>query len=90
MPSVSFFGIVREIVGEKETLISGGDTVGSLLEAISAKYGMRFNEKVMETPERKLDLILLLNGRHIEHIGGLSAPVKEEDHLAVFPLVGGG
>ncbi len=90
MTRVSFFGMIREIVGEKETEISGGDTVGSLLEAVSLKYGMRFGEKVLDTPGRKLDLILLLNGRHIEHIGGLSAPVKEGDHLAVFPLVGGG
>jgi len=37
-----------------------------------------------------MNLILILNGRHIEHVGGLSAPVKEGDHLAVFPLVGGG
>ena len=90
MTRVSFFGMVREITGEKETQISGGSSVESLLKALSEKYGVRFGEKVLKAPERDMDLILLLNGRHIEHVGGLSAPVKEGDHMAVFPLVGGG
>ncbi|NLV64701.1 MAG: MoaD family protein [Synergistaceae bacterium] len=87
---VSFFGIVREIVGEKETQVEAEDSVADLLEALSGRYGIGFGEKVLKTQERDLDLILILNGRHIEHIGGLSAPLKEGDHLAVFPLVGGG
>lgn len=90
MVRVSFFGMVRDITGEKETNISGGDSIESLLKALSERYGVSFGEKVLKTPERDMDLILLLNGRHIEHVGGLSAPVKEGDHLAVFPLVGGG
>ncbi|HAK40210.1 MAG TPA: MoaD family protein [Synergistales bacterium] len=90
MIRVSFYGMVREIVGEKETQVEAEGSVADLLEALSGRYGMRFGEKVLKTPERDLDLILILNGRHIEHIGGLSAAVKEGDHLAVFPLVGGG
>ena len=90
MTRVSFFGMVRDIIGEKEIQIQGGDSVESLLEALSGRYGVQFGEKVLKTAERDLALILLLNGRHIEHVGGLSAPVKEGDHLAVFPLVGGG
>jgi sulfur-carrier protein len=90
MTRVSFFGMVRDITGEKETRVEGGDSVESLLEALSGKYGVTFMEKILKTPQRDMDLIILLNGRHIEHVGGLSAPVKEGDHLAVFPLVGGG
>lgn len=90
MTRVSFFGMIRDITGEKETHISGGSSVASLLDALSERYGVSFGEKVLKTPERDLALILLLNGRHIEHVGGLSAPVREGDHLAVFPLVGGG
>ena len=62
----------------------------SSLEALSGRYGLRFGGKGLRTPERGLQLILILNGRHIEHIGGLAAPLKEGDHLAVFPLVGCG
>jgi len=90
MTRVSFFGMIRDITGEMETQVSGGDSVESLLHALSERYGVSFGEKVLKTPERDMALILLLNGRHIEHVGGLSAPVKEGDHLAVFPLVGGG
>jgi molybdopterin synthase sulfur carrier subunit len=90
MIRVSFFGIVREVMGEKGTTLSGDYSVESLLEALSKRYGVRFEGKVMKVQEREIDLILLLNGRHIEHVGGLSAPVREGDHLAVFPLVGGG
>lgn len=90
MTRVSFFGMVREITGEKETQVNGVDSVESLLGSLSVKYGVCFKEKVLKTPERDMDLIILLNGRHIEHVGGLAAPVNEGDHLAVFPLVGGG
>jgi len=90
MTRVSFFGMIRDITGEMETQVSGGDSVESLLHALSERYGVSFGEKVLKTPERDMALILFLNGRHIEHVGGLSAPVKEGDHLAVFPLVGGG
>ena len=90
MIRVSFFGMVRGIVGEKETQVETEGTVADLLEVLSRRYGLRFGEKVLKTPERELQLILILNGRHIEHIGGLAAPLKEGDHLAVFPLVGGG
>jgi molybdopterin synthase sulfur carrier subunit len=87
---VSFYGMVRDALGEKETKISGPDSVKGLLEALSGKYGIKFEGKIMRAPSRDLDLIILLNGRHIEHVGGVDAPVKEGDHLAVFPLVGGG
>ena len=90
MIRVSFFGMVRGIVREKETQVEAEGTVAALLEVLSGRYGLRFGEKVLKTPERELQLILILNGRHIEHIGGLAAPLKKGDHLAVFPLVGGG
>ena len=90
MIRISFFGVIRGIVGERETLVEGGDSGGSILEVLTQRYGMLFGEKTLRTDERELDLILILNGRHIEHIGGLSAAVKEGAHLAVFPLVGGG
>jgi molybdopterin synthase sulfur carrier subunit len=35
-------------------------------------------------------LILLVNGRHVQHLDGLETHLSEKDVLSVFPLIGGG
>ncbi len=81
MVRVQFFGQVREIAGGKETEVTDSPTVGSLLRLLSESYGHDFR------PET---LILLVNGRHIAHIGGAETRLSEGDTVAVFPIIGGG
>jgi molybdopterin synthase sulfur carrier subunit len=33
---------------------------------------------------------VLLNGRSVEYLQGLETPVQEDDHISLFPPVGGG
>jgi len=81
MIRVRFFGQIREIAKTKETEVTDCPTVGSLLVLLSENYGRDFR------PE---ELIVMVNGRHIAHTGFLETPLKSEDLVSVFPVIGGG
>jgi len=81
MVRVQFFGQVRETANTKETEVPGCATVGSLLAALSEKYGAEFQ------PEA---LIVLVNGRHIAHTGFLETSLEPGDLVSIFPVIGGG
>lgn len=36
------------------------------------------------------EIIFLINGRHVAHLGGPAAPLKPDDRVDVFPVVAGG
>ena len=36
------------------------------------------------------DVIIMVNGRHIEHLDGMATTLTEDDYVAVTPLVAGG
>jgi len=36
------------------------------------------------------EIIILVNGRHVSHLGGPAAPLNPEDRVDVFPVVAGG
>ena len=36
------------------------------------------------------DVIILVNGRHIEHLDGVATKLTEDDYVAITPLVAGG
>ncbi len=87
---VLFFGFVRDMTGEKETAVEGAPTIRSLFEALATRYGERFRTEALPKGELSSELIVLVNGRHIAHSGGAATPLREEDTVAIFPLVGGG
>ena len=36
------------------------------------------------------EIIFLINGRHVSHLGGPAAPLKPDDKVDIFPVVAGG
>ena len=36
------------------------------------------------------DVIIMVNGRHIEHLDGMATPLSEDDYVAIAPVVAGG
>ena len=36
------------------------------------------------------EIIFLINGRHVNHLGGTAAPLNPDDRVDVFPVVAGG
>lgn len=93
---VKFFALLRDITGVKETSEFSGTTLVELLEKIASHYGKEMTNWLF-TPtapdeEKQLgkDVIILVNGRAIEHLAGLSTPLKEDDEVAIFPRLAGG
>ncbi|MBS7647916.1 MoaD/ThiS family protein [Candidatus Bathyarchaeota archaeon] len=58
-------------------------TLKGLLDKIEAEMGIKFN--VGEE-----GIIALINGRSIDHIGGLHAKLKDLDEVVIASIVGGG
>jgi MoaD family protein len=87
---VRFFAYFRELFGCREIDVPAADapTVGALLQLIG------------DTPKRRVELvaegtlkphlIIMINGVPLPSTMPLSAPLKDGDVVAVFPLLGGG
>jgi len=94
---VRFFAGIREITGCIEADIPYKETAGALARSLCDLYGAKLEEKFFPSgykseKEIKLgpEIIFIINGRHIDHLGGLSAPLNPEDRVDIFPVVAGG
>ena len=100
---VRFFAYLRNITGCLEADIPYQETAGALAHSLCEIYGEKLRQKIFpEDPglskndSRKEgeffgpEIIILINGRHVCHMGGLAAPLKPEDRVDVFPVVAGG
>ena len=88
---VKFFATYRQITGCKSCDIPAPDDVLGLMHALSDRWPA-FRELVLdETGTQKGDdVIVMVNGRHIEHLDGMQTKLTEDDYVAVTPLVAGG
>ena len=88
---VKFFATYRQISGCNQCDISGPSSVLELLEEVSRRWPafrpLVLNEAGTEKGE---DAIILVNGRHIEHLEGVRTALSEADYVAFTPLVAGG
>jgi len=75
-----------------ETRVEGfSGTLTDLLEHLKERYGFFLTDLYQaESADLLSALIIMINGRHIAHVGGLNAFVAEGDIVTIFPLVGGG
>ena len=94
---VRFFAHLRDITGCSEADIPYQKTAGALAQSLCDIYGEKIREKIFpkddgfsEAEFFGPEIIILINGRHVCTIGGLSAPLKPEDRIDVFPVIAGG
>jgi MoaD family protein len=85
-----FFAYLRDLFGarERELDLADGRTVRDALELLG------------DSPERRAEifagrllkphLVVMVNGVHIDSLGGLETALAAGDTLAVFPFVAGG
>lgn len=91
-----FFTSLRELVGKKVEYLKfeekEGATVEKVLKRLSEIYGQDFVEYAFDrrTGEIQNYLLLLVNGRSINVLGGLETKLVDGDVLAILPPVGGG
>jgi len=102
MIRVLYYAWVREKAGTNETRLSGfssrdhAGTIVDLVKHLEEHCGISLinSDSSAIGHDKYADLlsvlIIMINGRHIVHVGGLDAPVKDGDVVSIFPLIGGG
>ena len=88
---VKFFAYLRDYTGCSETDVPVVPTIGDLARMLGEKYGPKLRDKLL-TADGELgpDLIMMINGRHVVHMGGIQAALTEDDLVQIFPKVAGG
>ncbi|MEM3113562.1 MAG: ubiquitin-like small modifier protein 1 [Nitrososphaerota archaeon] len=91
---VKAYATIREAIDEYGRImieLSDHATVKDLLDALSRRFGERFNREVLETDGTlKKTVKVFVNGRDIEFINGLSTELDEGDEVVLIPPVAGG
>ena len=87
---VLFFSLVRQLPGEKETSVAEARSMRELLEQLSCRYGPSFRQELFPEGQVSSEHIVMVNGRHIAHLGGLETPLNASDVVTIFPLIAGG
>ena len=91
MIRVLYYAGVRERVGTSETRIEEfSGTLDELLKHLEERCGVAVIEPSKANADPFSVLIFMINGRHIQHVGGLEAAVADGDVVSIFPLIGGG
>ena len=92
---VRFFAQFRNITGCAEADIPYQETAGALARSLCERYGDAFRKKLFAQANAGEDkfcpeIIFLINGRHVCHLGGADAPLQPGDRVDIFPMVAGG
>ena len=88
---VKFFATYRQITGCKSCDVSAPQDVLALMDELSERWPA-FRELILneDGTDKGDDVIIMVNGRHIEHLDGVDTKLTEDDYVAVTPLVAGG
>jgi molybdopterin synthase sulfur carrier subunit len=88
---VKFSAYLREHTNCPETDLPTVPTVGDLVRLLGERYGPGLGGKLL-TPQGELgeEIVILVNNRHVVHMGGIDAPLQDDDVVQLFPLVTGG
>lgn len=87
---IKFFAYIRDFTHTKEMKTDMCGTVKELLQMLSLRYGKKFEDKVFTDGELSSEIIILVNGRHIQHYDGINTKLSCDDEISIFPVVAGG
>ncbi len=88
MVIVKFFSTLRNITEVHEAVIEQEGSVYDILNALFSNYGS-LKEAIFDE-KGDIYINILLNGRNIEYLNGLSTRVRQHDTLYLFPQIAGG
>jgi MoaD family protein len=84
---------VKELLGTSELIVNlnDGSTIEDLLRLLESRYGENFRNMVYNPLEGvKPTIMILVNGRQIQFIGGIKTRLAEGDTVSLIPPAGGG
>jgi len=95
---VRFFATIRDFTGCVEADIPYQETAGALARSLCNLYGEKMRQKFYPGDDHDIkdeekfgpEIIVLINGRHVSHLGGPLAPLNPDDRVDIFPVVAGG
>lgn len=88
---VKFFATYRKIAGTTSIDVEAPSDVMALLRSLSERWPA-FRDLFLDETGTRIgdDVIVLVNGRHIEHLDGERTALEDGDRAALTPLVAGG
>ena len=89
---VKFFAYLRDYTGCKTVDFPYQEDIYKLSHALCETYGSRLRGKMLTLDGEELgeEIIILVNGRHVAHLGGIHAKLEPTDVVSIFPVVAGG
>jgi len=101
---VRFFATIRDYTGCVEADIPYQETIDALARSLCERYGEKLRHRFFpegSVPDESSgaenivkgfgpEIIVLINGRHINHLGGRAATLDPDDRVDIFPVVAGG
>jgi molybdopterin synthase sulfur carrier subunit len=88
---VRYFADIRKLAGvEEHDWTQAAPTVRELLKQLSHHNGAPFEKRVFDGGRLSGTIILLVNGRNIEHLHGVDTTLGPDDVVAIFPMIAGG
>jgi MoaD family protein len=92
---VEYIGHVRNLIGsgrEEEVEIGDEASIADLLRVLFEKYGAAFRKAIYDPKgtDVKSNYIITVNGYLLNQLKGLETKLKNNDHVALLPIVSGG
>lgn len=92
--TIQFYAYLRDkdYAGCKEMPWPHVPTLRELGEQLCEKLGPKFRGEFFDPDGQSLGerVIVMVNGRRVEFLGGLDTPLKDTDTVLIFPVVAGG
>ncbi|MFB6489666.1 MAG: ubiquitin-like small modifier protein 1 [Thermoproteus sp. AZ2] len=89
---VKFLATLYDLLGvmRDEAVVPEGATVFDLIKALDERYGGRLSKEILDGDRLKDEYNVLVNGRAVDFLEGLSTRLRDGDEVVFLPPVAGG
>lgn len=91
---VHYISLVKSYTNksQEEITLPNTATLANLLDKIATMYGKPFNAEVYDPlkKEVKPTFVVMLNGIHMDQLGGINTTLKDGDSVILMTLMTGG
>jgi molybdopterin converting factor small subunit len=91
---VHYISLVKTYTGksQEEIILPNEATLSQLLDKIATTYGKPFNVEVYDFSRKEVKpmFVAMVNGIHIDQLGGIKTALKEGDSVILMTLMTGG